>query len=65
MILQVPCWLPSQIAIVSLPFSHVTLGRGEPLTVHWKLAFCSSFTDWGESSWFIVAGEESENIKSI
>lgn len=61
LVLQMPCWLPSHTAIVSFPFSHLTVGLGEPLTVHWNLAFCPSFTTRGESSWFIVIGVGADN----
>ena len=55
---QLPYCFPSHTATVSVPFSHVTVGRGDPLTVQKNLALESSITARGELSW-AVAGKGS------
>ena len=61
-ILQLPFCLPSHTATVSAPFSHFTVGRGDPLIVHKNLALEPSITACGDCIWpDTLAGEGSGN----
>ena len=59
MVVQLPFCFPSHSATVFPPFSHFTVGRGEPLTVQKNLALDFSFTACGFVSVDILAGDGS------
>ena len=63
--LHLPCCLPSHIDITCFPFSHVTVGLGDPLTVQRNFAGFFSFTVFLRSKSEMPAGVGSGGKNSL